>query len=304
MTQTKRYLPSNDYLFRKIVGSDQHPEITKGIISDLLGIQIESLTVLNPFDIEWYRKQDVTQLSLQETIVDVLVRLKDNTLVIIEVQTGIQRYFVERIFYYTTKRSIDEYGNHELMRTQIGSDQKYSAIHPTFGISILDFILFNTDDDPLHEFSFFDIQHGYYLNPKDYRSKDGQLFGLTFLELGKPVENTSKNIRYLIEFFKGNKLEVDAPDYLKEALEMTEVQNLSAEERDMIFRADIAREDRKGQLLYAKEEGQREGREIGLIEGRKAVAKAALRKGLGLDDIAEITGLDLTTLLRLESESK
>jgi predicted transposase/invertase (TIGR01784 family) len=50
------------------------------------------------------------------------------------------------------------------------------------------------------------------------------------------------------------------------------------------------------------EDGVEEGREQGLKEGLKNTAKNALAKGLPLETIRDITGLDLETLKNLASE--
>ena len=44
----KRYLPTNDLLFKRCVGNARHPEITKGFINDLTGIQVSAIQLLTP----------------------------------------------------------------------------------------------------------------------------------------------------------------------------------------------------------------------------------------------------------------
>src|SRR5665648_5283 len=57
-----------------------------------------------------------------------------------------------------------------------------------------------------------------------------------------------------------------------------------------------------GILDTAKEEGREEGREKGREEGRLLTAKAALKKGLGLELIVDITGLPLEEIQKLQSD--
>ena len=50
------------------------------------------------------------------------------------------------------------------------------------------------------------------------------------------------------------------------------------------------------------EKGIREGQTKGKIEGKVEVARAALKKGLSMDDVVEITGLSMETVLELKRE--
>ena len=152
------------------------------------------------------------------------------------------------------------------------------------------------DADPLRSFSLYDIGHKSFYGQGMATPRLGGLLSLTFLELGKPGENVGDNVGHWMDFFKGRPLAKDAPGYLKEALGLTEEQDLSEQEVKMIDMIELAEEDRKGQIAYARKEGLREK----AVE----VASAALRKGFSLDIVADITGLDLATIKRLQSELK
>jgi predicted transposase/invertase (TIGR01784 family) len=53
-----------------------------------------------------------------------------------------------------------------------------------------------------------------------------------------------------------------------------------------------------------RSEGIAEGRDEGLTESRIEIARNALAEGLSIEFIQKITGLDLETIQRLDSESK
>ncbi|MEW5952880.1 MAG: hypothetical protein AB1815_03870 [Bacillota bacterium] len=59
-------------------------------------------------------------------------------------------------------------------------------------------------------------------------------------------------------------------------------------------------EMRKQALLEGRVEGKAEGK----VEGKVEVAMIALEKGLPVQDVAEITGLSLETVLELKKELK
>jgi predicted transposase/invertase (TIGR01784 family) len=63
-------------------------------------------------------------------------------------------------------------------------------------------------------------------------------------------------------------------------------------------------EMRKQALLEGRVEGRVEGKAEGKVEGKVEVAMIALKKGLPVQDVAEITGLSLETVLELKKELK
>ncbi len=52
----------------------------------------------------------------------------------------------------------------------------------------------------------------------------------------------------------------------------------------------------------AKQEGVLEGEAKGKLEGKLEAARNAVKKGLSLEDIAEITGVPLETVQKLKAE--
>jgi predicted transposase/invertase (TIGR01784 family) len=81
---------------------------------------------------------------------------------------------------------------------------------------------------------------------------------------------------------------------------MVSYANLTAKEREMIDYAEMSREDAKAQLEYARDEGVRMGMEQGRNAESAHIARAALLKGLDINIIRDITGLDAETIRRLE----
>ena len=59
--------------------------------------------------------------------------------------------------------------------------------------------------------------------------------------------------------------------------------------------------DRASELATAKEKGEQRGERRGRQEGRVEIARNALAKGYSLEQIHEITGLDLKTIARLKA---
>jgi predicted transposase/invertase (TIGR01784 family) len=283
-------LPTNDLLFKRVLANAEHPSVTLGFINDMLGLNACSVHIENPYDINTF-KDNLKQGKLYKTEVDVLVRLSDNRLVSVEMQAQTETYLLERVLYYAASRYTANYGNDE--HPDLGKaipGIKYSSLYPVYGISVLDFTLFKNDADALRSYLLYDILH-----QQSYCDALGlEMLKLTFLELTKrPV---TQRIADWANFFKGKKPRRDIPGYIKEAYELSNFQNLSREERDMISAEERAEQRQKSHDHYVMTEGTKQG----LEQGRQEIAKNALREGLPLETVQKITGLDIQTLKALE----
>jgi predicted transposase/invertase (TIGR01784 family) len=292
----KKILPTDDLCFKKAFASPQYPEIPAGLITDLLGLSVEGLDIENPYDIHDFagRQGDDAQAL---TVVDVRARLSNQKLVTIEIQCQPQTYFLERALYLACDGFTSNYGRKEHMRQKVSiHGAKFSSLYPTFGINILDFVLFRSDDDPLRSFVLYDIDH------KETLGKD-PLLTVSFFELMKDVSEVADNIAHWKRFFKEGTAASDAPSYIKQAVKLVDYRNLSSEERTMINRRELAEEDRKAQLEWAHldgiEKGIEKGVERGIEKGLVETAATALKEGLPPDLIQRITGLDLDTINKL-----
>jgi predicted transposase/invertase (TIGR01784 family) len=292
MASKRRYLPTNDLLFKRVISNASHPEVTCGFISDMLGIEVGEVSLMNPYDVSWFRDA-LNDRQLGYTVVDALVGLNDGSQAVVEMQVSKHGYFLERMLYNTSRRFLDVYGSEHLMLAT-GGYGKYSALRPAYGIGILDFTLFADDADPLRSYSLYDLEHHGFYGSGAATARLGGLLSLTFLELGKPIENVPRGIAHWMSFFSGGTPTGDAPGYILTALELADEQRLSKEEVDMLELIDLGEEDRKAQLAFAKEEGR--------DERSREVAKAALLKGSDIGFVADITGLDRADVERIASE--
>jgi predicted transposase/invertase (TIGR01784 family) len=308
--------PTNDMLFRKAFASPQHKEVTIGLITDVLALDVKSLEIENPYDIREFTGREGTGVPIA-TEVDVLARLGDQSLVEIEIQVRAQPYYLQRALFYVCSRYVADYGRTGHMRQGDGRHgDKYSSLYPTFGINICDFELFGTDTDALRSFSLYDNAHKAYLG-----GGTRGLLSLSFLELGKRAYAKEGNLAHWMAFFKDGKVAPEAPAYIREACTIVDFKNLSSEEREMISAKEKAEADRIGQLNFAwnkgRSEGVAEGRAKGVAKGRSegmaegrakgrsegmakgrgetqvTIARNLRAAGLAPDVIAQSTGLSI-----------
>ncbi|WP_163654649.1 PD-(D/E)XK nuclease family transposase [Listeria sp. PSOL-1] len=106
----QRWTAKNDLLFKKVFASPKWRHILIGFIQDILNLDVEDVTIDNPYSIETFYKASKEENKLFYTEVDVLARLADGTLVTIEIQVNPQSYFKERALYYLADKYVSNYG--------------------------------------------------------------------------------------------------------------------------------------------------------------------------------------------------
>lgn len=89
------------------------------------------------------------------------------------------------------------------------------------------------------------------------------------------------------------------PGPLQEEVDRVLEETGPQEVEKMITNIERTLDEMKRQALM---EGELKGKADGKIEGKVEVARAALKKGLSVDDVAEITGLSMETVLDLKRE--
>jgi predicted transposase/invertase (TIGR01784 family) len=286
-----RYVPTNNLLFMKCFASPQNHEVLKGFIKDVLGIPIAGLTIENPYNIEHIEER------LAHTIVDVLARLSDESLVTIEMQIQPRKRFLDRTAYYTSSRYTAGYGDRRFLPKDTNSpDALYASLRPVHGINICDFDMFEDNTDPLRTFTLFDVAY----QTEFPRSP----LNISFFQLNKTPLKHQVNLKHWITFFKGEAPAADAPEYIVKAYQVVEYNNLNEKERAMIDYAEMSRADTSAMLEYARDEGITQGVAQGIAQGRQeGIFQTALRmleRGMTINDIREITGLDAEDLKKLQ----
>ena len=282
----------NDLLFKKVFGSPRYSHILIGFLRDILQLDIEEVTIENPYDISVFRKQLETN-KVFHTEVDLVARLQDQTIVTIELQINPQLYYCERAFYYLSQKYISNYGRHDIIRLpehQHGA--KYSSLHPVYSLSILDYTLFPQDIEILRHFTMYETELKQFLLTQDNR----RLVTMSFFELQKQSDSkVRKHVQYWMDYFNKGSVDKAAPNYLQEATTVINDHNLEEGEKNMIDALEKAREDYKGNMQYSRIEGI----EIGIEENRLYTAKQLLTEKVDWAIITRVTGFTEEQLLNL-----
>ncbi|BDR59111.1 PD-(D/E)XK nuclease family transposase [Xylocopilactobacillus apicola] len=100
----QRLLPKNDKIFKIIFGRKENSWIFKEFVHDLIGIEVNEVTYLDPtkiFSIRHSKEEEVKKKTAPKTrIVDILMEINNQTMLTLEMQVRKTNYFLERIMLY------------------------------------------------------------------------------------------------------------------------------------------------------------------------------------------------------------
>ena len=286
MNESINYTLKNDYLFKRLLGAEENKAILQDLLEVILDIPHKEIEEIELLDKEL--KKD--QLEDKTGILDVKVRLKNKTIINIEIQALWDDSFINRTLFYWAKIYIEEFKQ--------GED--YSSLNKCITINI--------------------VGKGFKLNNKihsRYCLKDIEtdeiltdILEIHFLNLEKAKE--LKNIddplvRWLLFIDSNSKeeramLAANSP-VLKILNEKIDVLTLSPTERKlyesrMKLKSDIVSIS-NSQFNKGIEKGIEKGRKEGIKEGIINTAKNLITMNIPIENIAEATGLTKEEIAKL-----
>ena len=121
-----------DVVFKRIFGEQRNLDLTKGLISDLLGIPRDNIQKVEILNVElpperWRQKFNRLDLRLQV----------DDRIVNVELQVRGEKHFRERSLFYWSR----------IYTQDLKEGEKYKKLKQTICVNILDFNLFDDEDD-------------------------------------------------------------------------------------------------------------------------------------------------------------
>jgi predicted transposase/invertase (TIGR01784 family) len=302
--EVKMISPLYDYVFSEIFGNQKNIDITTNFLKTLLDIpedEYDSLTVVSPLLRKVFRTE-------KTGVVDLKLSTKTGKIIHIELQVEKRANLRERIVYYLSR----------LIGDQLKWGEDYSKLQQVISIIICDHNLLEEEDSYINSYQL--------KNEKNHSFT--KLMKLIILELPKLPETVDKAVWPWLKFFKCTEKE----EYEMLALKYPELEkpvfcakNMSLLEKwkDIRFHKNLWKVDERMLFEQAKIDGHAEGKAQGMIEGKaegKAegriegiaegltkgiaqekleVARNALAKGLSVEMIHDITGLEIETIKSL-----
>ncbi len=271
MADEKLLSPLVDFLFKRLFGDEERTDILiaflNGIFEDAGAPRVTSVQLLNPYI-------DKDALTDKMSVLDIVARTDQATLIDIEIQIHNTGEMRERSLYYWTK----------LYEGQLHEGETYHALHPAVAINVLDFV--EIPNDRMH-------------NVFQLRNQGGALLTdhltLHFLELPKLAQSALQEQTPLVRWLAFLKAQTKADreilvkgdPIMEKAFNALEFLSHDEQTRQRYE----ARQKALHDYATAKREGEQKGRQEGHLEERRATAKRLLVKGLGVEDTAELANL-------------
>jgi len=257
------------------MGTEHSIEILTDFLLAVLNLSPDEyidISITNPFLLQEYKGDKLG-------ILDVKLKLKSGKVINIEVQVDPMPYMESRILFYVSK----------LITEQINESEQYDKIKRVVSIVITDHPLIKQSDNYHHHFRLCDLQRNVILTDA--------------LEI------------HTLEVPKTRSLSADAENsqllnWMKFFDAKTEEElNVLAEKNPIMKKATLRlvelSVDEKARQLYEarlKERRDNYAREQGAIQKTAyAIAANALRKGMSVEDIADITGLSHSEIESLDT---
>jgi predicted transposase/invertase (TIGR01784 family) len=272
--------PFTDYGFKKLFGEEPNKDLLLDFLNELLKEEQGQITALTYLKTEQLGTSDIDR----KAIFDLYCENEKGEKFIVELQKSKQNFFKDRTVYYSTFP----------IREQAKRADWNFELKAVYTIAILDFV-FDADKNEPDKFR-------YDVKLSDIETKKVFYDKLTFIYLEMPKFNKTVDEletrfdKWLFVLRNLNRLD-RVPDKLKERIfeklfETAEIAKFTPDQVRSYEDSLKYYRDMKNSLDTARDEGK--------IEGKIEVAKQALKKGLSIKDISDLTGLSVNEINDLQ----
>lgn len=282
---TEKYVnPFTDYGFKKLFGEEPNKDLLLDFLNELLHEEQGKIVSLTYLKSEHLGTTEVDR----KAIFDLYCENERGEKFIVELQKTKQKFFKDRALYYSTF-PIREQAKH--------ADWIYE-LKAVYTIAILDFIFDEDKNNP--------EKYRYDIKLTDIETKKVFYDKLTFIYLEMPKYNktldqlTTRFDKWLYVIRNLNRID-RIPDKLREKIfeklfETAEIAKFTPEQARSYEDSLKYYRDIKASLDTKYEEGM----EKGIEKGIEKVALNAIKKGLTVEEIVELTGLNKEQIERLK----
>ena len=278
--------PKIDFVFKKIFGSEEHPEILISFLNAVLkpkkpivSVEIKNSDLEKEYIEDKFSRLDVKALTSNKEIINIEIQLKNE--------------------YNMTQRSLYYWSKH--YEEQLSEGDRYDKLSRTVCINILDFKYLKNDR----------FHNGYRLKEIETNEELTDLQEIHFIEIPKlkRFESTEEIVDLLegwVEFLRDpeseviRKLEMSNKE-IREAKDELYRLSRNSKERELYYLREKSLRDEISALANAKEKGLKEGLKQGLFEGKLESARSFLDI-LDDDTIATKLNIDVDIIKKLRIE--
>ena len=278
--------PKIDFVFKKIFGSEEHPEILISFLNAVLkpkkpivSVEIKNSDLEKEYIEDKFSRLDVKALTSNKEIINIEIQLKN------------EYNMIQRSLYYWSK----------LYEEQLSEGDRYDKLSRTVCINILDFKYLKNDR----------FHNGYRLKEIETNEELTDLQEIHFIEIPKlkRFESTEEIVDLLegwVEFLRDpeseviRKLEMSNKE-IREAKDELYRLSRNSKERELYYLREKSLRDEISALANAKEKVLKEGLKQGLFEGKLESARSFLDI-LDDDTIATKLNIDVDIIKKLRIE--
>lgn len=293
-----------DFMFKRVFGSEANKDLLISFLNVLLeDVEIEDVDFI-PTEHLGLTEDD------RKVIFDISCQCKDGRTFIIEMQKGYQKHFRERAVYYTTYpineqglKAHDEYLKEKAVnpKTDVKFNWDYN-LTPVTVVAILNFKFEHYGDWPQEK-----CHSSYRLREDGTGEIMTDVLRFVFLELGRfkkriwELESVFDKWMYLLKHMHEMVVipnEFDDPVFSNLFL-LAKINNFTSDELKQ-YQKSLENMGEFENIINSTEERAREaGRTEGRTEGRAEIAVKMLSAGFSLDQIAQLTGLEISDIEKL-----
>lgn len=276
--------PKIDFVFKKIFGSEEHPEILISFLNAVLK-PIKPIVSVN------IKNSDLEKDYIEDKFsrLDVKAITSNNEIINIEIQLKNEYNMIQRSLYYWSK----------LYEEQLTEGDRYDKLCRTVCINILDFRYLKNDR----------FHNGYRLKEIETNEELTDLEEIHFIEIPKlkkfeKVEEVVDLLEGWVEFLRDpeseviRKLEMSNKE-IREAKDELYRLSRNSKERELYYMREKSLKDEISALANAEEKGMQKGLEQGMKEKAIEIAKSLLDI-LDVETIALKTGLPIEEIENLK----
>jgi len=296
--QNKVFLPTNDLNFKRLFASPQFMKISKGFLQDLASYDPLGLLQITDIKIETpYNFQEINQLisdrnkSLLMTEVDYACVDENGVRFMLEMQKRDQFYLEERVVYNVGQKFSQYYA-----KDPITKEPKYASLQPVIAVIILNDNHFD-DNIPIRFYRPHDTRFDLYKRNKN--------LGLEiYVELKKDISGLPKNLQLWVNYFRTGTAPKEAPDYIQEAVHVSNVSSMTKEERRLADLIERGEQKRLAEDHAIEQKGIEQGIRQGEEQKAMEIARMMLQDGSAIERISKYTGLsyDQVSLLKKQGQ--
>ena len=280
MKQLFKITLRNDYAFKRVFGVEENKDVLQDLLECILDIPPENIAGLELLDKEFHKDS----ISDKTGVLDVKLRLKNNTIIDIEIQNRWNSEFVQRTIFYWAK----------MYTENLKTSDVYTKLPKCITINIVG-----------EGFDLNNLLHSEYnVVEKHINKRLSDELEIHFLNLAKVKEQQEsfeqdekkKKLYNWLKFIKTDNPEVrkmlaESSEMMAKANETIEVMEMSPKEKWLY--------ENRMKYEHDKASWKHVGYQEGVHQNKLETAKNLLAMNFPIENIAQATGLSLEEIKKL-----